>query len=136
MNTFNNNLQFIEKDILEHAYDGINDRDLEDTCRDDLHNTLFNEDYFVVGYYQAQKWLNDNNIDVFDAIRYCNEKEEEMFGEVQTQYQDAERLVNSYAYFKGQELLWELNSYNDAQDDLTKQDIANMLKEIDEAINS
>ena len=37
-----------------------NDVKIGDLCN--LHNMAFNEDYFITGYYEANKWLEQNNM--------------------------------------------------------------------------
>ena len=118
----------IENDIINHLLDQLDD--LIDTYKDDLHHNSFNADYFITGYYSAERWLKDNDIYTFDGIKYCQEMEEENFGELQTIFNDPETLVNHYAYWKGQELIYSLNCFNDLNDTLTKEDIQKIKDEI------
>ena len=118
----------IENDIINHLLDQLDD--LIDTYKDDLHHNSFNADYFITGYYSAERWLKDNDIYTFDGIKYCQEMEEENFGEIQTIFNDPETLVNHYAYWKGQELIYSLNCFNDLNDTLTKEDIQKIKDEI------
>lgn len=103
----------IEAGIVEHAYDKLmdiyNDMQKDDTFDiDDLHHKLFNEDYFVIGYYNASEWMKKNNIDAFDLIDYVQTYEREHFGQVSTEI-NSESMVNMYAYIRGAELLNELD---------------------------
>jgi len=118
----------IENDIINHLLDQLDD--LIDTERDDLHNNTFNTDHFIIGYYQAEKWLEDNNISTFEAIEYCNKQEDLNFGEIQTTFDNAETLVNNYAYWKGEELINSLECFNYLNDRLTEVDIKRIEKEI------
>jgi len=40
----------IEEDIITHAVDKLKDGIGVDNYASDLHNYLFNEDYFIIGY--------------------------------------------------------------------------------------
>lgn len=121
-------LTHIEHDIINHLLDQLEHQ--IDEYKDDLHHNTFNTDYFIIGYYQAEKWLEDNNISTFKAIEYCNEQEDLNFGEIQTTFNNAETLVNNYAYWKGSELINSLECFNDLNDTLTKKDIKRIKDEI------
>lgn len=90
----------IKKELFSHIEDYKNE--------DQNHFTMFNEDYYIIGYYRAEKWLKKHDLGVFEAIRICNEFEEENFGEIQTTFDNAETLVNHLVYWYGQELCIEL----------------------------
>ena len=75
-----------------------------ESMKEDLHFHLFNEDYYIKGTYKAKQWLGDN---VFDVIEYIKEYEKENFGDVSTDFSSAERVVNMFAYIRGEELLAE-----------------------------
>ena len=74
----------------------------------DLHFKLFNEDYYIIGYYEADKWLKGHDVSVFEGIRFVQDYERENFGEdaVRT-YDNAETLVNMIVYIIGEELIYE-----------------------------
>ena len=90
----------IKNELLSHIEDYNNE--------DKNHFTMFNEDYYIIGYYQAEDWLKKHDLGTFEAIRICNEYEEENFGEIQTTFDNAETLVNHLVYWYGQELCNEL----------------------------
>lgn len=73
----------------------------------DLHHKVYNEDYFIIGYYQAEQWLIDDNGNnqTFEVLGYVMEQEQENFGEIQTVFDNAETLVNHYAYWLGQTIV-------------------------------
>ena len=121
-------LTHIENDIINHLLDQLDD--LIDTDKYDLAHNTFNTDYFIIYYSRAEKWLKDNNISIFEAIQFCNKLENEYFGEVQTTFDNPETLVNHYAYWKGQELIYSLECFNDLNDTLTKKDIKRIKDEI------
>ena len=77
---------------------------------DDLHFKVYNSDYFIVGYYNAEQWLiEDDRNYTFEVLGYVQEKSEEMFGIIE-KITDAERLVNLYAYWLGYEVIAELQA--------------------------
>ena len=71
----------------------------------DAHQQLFNEDYYLIGYYNCEQWLKKHNISVFHAIKYCQDYENENFGECR-QYEDAEKVVNMLTYIVGENILF------------------------------
>lgn len=106
MTTFNNS---VYKEIAQHIVDGIND--YLDTDTNDLHNALFNIDYYMIGYYQANQWLKKHDIDAFDCIDYVQEYETNNFGETCTKV-NSESMVNMLVYIIGEEMLYL--SFNDS----------------------
>ena len=73
---------------------------------DDLHHRLFNEDYYIIGYYQADQWLKQHDVSAFDAIDFVQEYERNNFGETHTKI-NAEAIVNMLVYIVGEQVLWE-----------------------------
>ena len=73
----------------------------------DIHNEVFNTDYFIIGYYNAEKWLNDN-YGIFAAIDRIKEYEEDNFGEVFTDLSSSENVVNMLVYILGEEIIEEV----------------------------
>ena len=123
------------KQIVEHAIDGLNNRG-EGIDKDDLHNVLFNEDYFVVGYYAASELLKEMGVGEFEAVAYVTEQEEEMFGEVNltTEDMNSERITNLLAYYKGQELIYSLDSLEDMEKQLTEENVNTLIEELEELL--
>ena len=68
----------------------------------ELHNNLFNEDYYIVGTYEAKQWLGE---EAFDAIEKIKTYENDNFGQVSTDLADPEKVVNMLAYILGEEVL-------------------------------
>ena len=72
----------------------------------DLFDFVFNQDYFIIGYYQAEQWLIDDGDNMtFQVLSYVMNQEQEHFGEVSTVFDNAETLVNHYAYWVGREVV-------------------------------
>ena len=79
---------------LENGYDGY-------YC--DLHNEVFNTNYYIIGIAEAKKALNE--YDVFEAIDLVQEYERVNFGEVLTDLSDPEKLINMVYYIIGEEAI-------------------------------
>lgn len=97
----------IKEELEAHIIDKINDGVLTDENKDDWHFHCFNEDYYIIGYYQASQWLKKHGLDAFEAISTCIEYEKENFGEVNKEYENAEVTVNMLAYIYGEEVFSE-----------------------------
>src|SRR4030042_4381161 len=91
------------KELVNYAIDSIKDRsDGPYGC--DLHNEIFNTDYFIIGTWKAEDWLKDNG-GVFNAIHEIQDYENSNFGQISTDLSDAEKVVNMYVYILGEEIL-------------------------------
>lgn len=76
----------------------------------ELHHHAFNEDYYIIGYYQAEQWLKKHNVSVFEAINFVQDYEREMFGaDAVRGYDNAESLVNMLVYIVGEEITQEID---------------------------
>ena len=72
----------IREELSEYITEHATDLDLYMTDEVDLHHRLFNEDYYIIGYYQAEQWLvedgknNFNNSQnmTFDVLGYVTLK--------------------------------------------------------------
>lgn len=83
------------RNTLENGYEG---------SYADLHNEVFNTDYYIIGTYQAKEALNEYG--VFDAIREITEFEKDNFGEIDSEHlTDPEKMANVLYYIKGEHAL-------------------------------
>ncbi len=114
----------VKTELVKHIIDCINDRVIDDTNKDDWHHICFNEDYYIIGYYNCSKWLKKHEIDAFDGISICQEYEENYFGELIKKYENSEVTVNMLVYVFGEELLNYLDAKN--IDDLKKSCLAEL----------
>ena len=89
---------WLEETIEHQGQEWINDN------IDDLHHYAFNEDYYIIGTYQAKQWLGDH---VFDVIETIKEYEQDNFGQVSTDLSCPERIVNMYAYIVGEQIVYD-----------------------------
>lgn len=113
-------------ETLENGFDGY-------YC--DLHNEVFNTDYYIIGTERAKKALRE--YDVFDAIERVMEYENDNFGEVTTELYDPEKLVNMLFYIIGDEIIGEMyeikafsENWNNMADEETNAIIVEALKEM------
>ena len=77
----------------------------------DLHNEVFNTNYYIVGTYEAEKALDQYG--TFEAIRKIQEYEEDNFGEVLTDLSDPEKIANMLYYIIGNEAIQDLYEYSE-----------------------
>ena len=93
-------------EALENGYTGY-------YC--DLHNEVFNTDYYIIGTYKAKQALSE--YDVWDALEKVQTYEEETFGEIYTDLSNPEKLVNMLYYIIGEEVLYEMMDGVEAWDE-------------------
>jgi len=88
----------------------------------DLHNEVFNTDYYIIGTYQAKEALKD---------------EKDNFGEVNTDLSNPEKLINMLYYIIGEEVLFEMmdgievwdENWNNQADEETNAEILKAIEE-------
>lgn len=120
-------------ELVSYAIDGLSNVS-EGVYACDLHNELFNTDYFIIGYYQAEEWLKAHP-GIFAAIEEIREYEQSNFGQVSTDFSSSEKVVNMYAYIKGEEILNDCPTLRDKWDSrLTAEDIEQIKSELEEMI--
>ena len=104
----NNQTYFTQKEALEdikevlESYNGY-------YC--DLHNEVFNTNYYIVGTYEAEQALEQYG--TFEAIRKIQEYENDNFGEVLTDLSDPEKIANMLYYIIGNEAIQDLYEYSE-----------------------
>tara|TARA_Y100000114_G_scaffold54859_1_gene50135 strand:- start:872 stop:1354 length:483 start_codon:yes stop_codon:yes gene_type:complete len=115
-----NSMQDLKNDCIYHAIEKIEEiqEDLFNfPCTSnwltigwgELHYYLFNEDYFLIGYYNCKKWLGDN---LLNAINLIKDYELFNFGEVSSDLSSSEDIANMTAYILGEEILSESKIFN------------------------
>ena len=92
-------------EALENGFDGY-------YC--DLHNEVFNTDYYIIGTYQAKEALRE--YDVFEAIELVQNYEMENFGEVYTELSNPKKLIIMVYYLVGDEVIGEMYDINEFND--------------------
>lgn len=96
----------IKNELLSHIEDLKQDGVLTTENKDEWHFHAFNEDYYIIGYYEASQWLKKHNLDTFEAISICQQYEKDNFGECHTIYDNSEKVVNMLVYIYGEELIY------------------------------
>ena len=110
-------MENLKKDSLIYALDQLEDLQTDlnanpcssyvlDIYFDDLHNLLFNQNYFIIGTYKASQWLGDNLLNV---IRYIKDYEKNYFDfmEDSTDFSSSESIANMITYIFGEEIFQE-----------------------------
>ena len=92
-------------DCLESGYDGH-------YC--DLHNEVFNMDYYVTGTTEAENILGK---DVFNAIGRIYTYEKDNFGEIYTDLSNPIRIVNMLFYIIGEEIMYNNGEFSKILDE-------------------
>ena len=100
----------LKEDVKEYIIDQLESDVGLDQNINDLHHYLLNEDYFIIGYYEAEKWLKKDSI--FNAIDKIKEYEQFNFGQVTTDLGSSESVANMLAYILGEEILYNNDTYN------------------------
>tara|TARA_R100001163_G_scaffold65258_1_gene61838 strand:+ start:2334 stop:2705 length:372 start_codon:yes stop_codon:yes gene_type:complete len=95
-----NQKEEVRQDILNK----LNNYVIVDSYACDLHHELCNTDYFIIGTYKAKQFLG---AETFDIIEMIKEYEQNHFGEVSTDFSNAEKVANMFAYIVGEEILNE-----------------------------
>jgi len=111
-------------DVRQHIFDSIND--YEGSRAEELHQNLFNTDYWIIGTWKAKQWIGKHVFDVIEAIR---EYELDNFGEVSTEFYEPEKVANMWAYILGEKAIYEAIDAADIELDgtLTKNMISKLL---------
>ena len=100
----------------------------------DLHNEVFNTDYYIIGTHRAKEALRE--YDVFEAIELVQKYEKDNFGEIYTDLSDPEKLINMVYYIIGDEVIGEMyeieefnDNWNESADEITNDLIIRAMKE-------
>jgi|TARA_X000001388_G_scaffold66200_1_gene52939 hypothetical protein len=100
----------LKEDVKDYIIDQLSSDVGLDQNINDLHHYLLNEDYFIIGYYESEKWLKKDSI--FNAIDKIKEYEQFNFGQVTTDLSSSESVANMLAYILGEEILFNNDTYN------------------------
>lgn len=101
----------------------------------DLHNEVFNTDYYIIGTHRAKEVLRE--YDVFEAIELVQNYEKDNFGEIYTDLSNPEKLINMVYYVVGEEIISEMyeieefnDNWNDTADGETNKIIIEKMREM------
>ena len=99
---------FTKNEALE---DIKNTLEIYNGCYCDLHDQVFNTDYYIIGTYESEQALEQYG--TFEAIRKIQEYENDNFGEVLTDLSDPEKIANMLYYIIGNEAIQDLYEYSE-----------------------
>ena len=119
---YNKKHEAMKKEAIEAIMEALEDGYSGYYC--DLHNEVFNTDWYIIGTYEAKEALRE--YDVFDAIELVQSYEKDNFGEVYTDLSNPEKLINMVYYIIGGEVICEMyeietfdDNWNNCADDET-----------------
>jgi hypothetical protein len=104
---------FKQEEIASHFQDYLSDQrpwqqwldgQRSDFEPSEIHHEAFNQDYYIIGTYQATQWLGDR---AFECIEIIKDYEQDNFGEVHTDLSSPEAVVNMYTYIVGEQVVCE-----------------------------
>ena len=117
-------------ELIDYTIEGLEYLKGTNPEASEVHHEIFNTDYFIIGYAEAERWL-DKNVGSFQAIREIQDYEKSNFGEVTTDLSSSEKVCNMYVYIKGEEILHESKTlsrlWDSKLDDDELQEIINEL---------
>lgn len=124
---------FTEQEIKETLLTNLDGyKGIEDYTFDDVFNDLFNSDYYIIGYKEAEEALEEYGI--FNALEEVQRWDEENFGEWDTDYADPEKVANMLEYIHAskymQDMLDEAGLYLD--DETTTENVNYLIETLKE----
>ena len=102
-------MNILKQDVKNYIIQQLEDNVGLDNDINELHHYVINENYFIIGYYKARKWLEKES--VFEAIEKVKEWEELNIGEVSTDFSNEEETANMLAYILADEILNENDTF-------------------------
>ena len=100
----------IKIELTRYVLDLINEGVLTNDNTEEWHFQAFNEDYYIIGYFECNMWLQKHNIDPFEAVSICQQYERDNYGDTYGIYDNSENTVNMLVYIYGEELLNEFQA--------------------------
>lgn len=99
----------IMQELKQHVTDLVACGTINSDNIEDAQHIAFNEDYYIIGYYQAKQWLASHGVDAWQAIAYVIEQEMLHFGEVNIKSEDIneEAIANLLVFFAGYDIDFE-----------------------------
>ena len=96
----------------------------------DLHNEVFNTDYYVIDSFMARKALEE--YDVFEALEVIQDYEKNLFGEITTDISYPTNVANMLWYIIGEEVINRLDSLQECWNRIiTEEDRKAILAELE-----
>ena len=120
----------IKKEIANEMYVSFKDYEsIQDMYLCDIANEYYNNDYYIIGIYQAKEWLKKYFDDMLETIEYWEDETGEQYGQMIT---DVEKLATLVAYTVADTILYEVYEYlgydsNDICTDMMEMEIIETL---------
>jgi hypothetical protein len=134
MKYFNQLSREAQEELIGFTIENLNNLKGSNILGCDLHDEIFNTDYYIIGSWKAEQWLI-KNIGIFEAIRAVYEYEELHFGEVTTNFSESEHLLDMLIYIIGEEILMESETLMNKWDRyLSKKDFDAIINEVRDII--
>ena len=118
------------RETLLNNLDGY--KGIEDYTFEDVFNDLFNSDYYIIGYREAEDALKEYG--VFKALEEVQEFDVENFGHWDTDYTDPEKVANILEYIHAneymQDVLVDVGLY--LEDETTTENVNKLIKTLKE----
>ena len=101
--------------------------DYKDVYGSDLAYEMYNNDYYIIGTYEAKQFLKE----YFDDMTECLEQHEEEFGETYPDITNPEKVATLLALFVAQDVLYESKTLDKCWNDrLEESDLKRIAKEL------
>ena len=99
----------VKSELTQHVQDLIDEGVINADNIEEAHDIAFNQTHYVVGYYNAAKWLETHGINAFDAVAYVVAGHRDHYGEVYltTDPINEETIANQYVYFAAYDIDFE-----------------------------
>ena len=118
------------RETLLNNLDGY--KGIEDYTFEDVFNDLFNSDYYIIGYREAEDALKEYG--VFKALEEVQKFDVENFGHWDTDYTDPEKVANILEYIHAneymQDVLVDVGLY--LEDETTTENVNKLIKTLKE----
>ena len=125
---------FTETEILETIKNNIDGYEgIEDYTFDDVFNDLFNSDYYIIGYAEAEEALKEYGI--FNALDEVQRWDEETYGHWYTDYTNSEAVANTLEYIKAHDVFESILDNAPALIDWDSETNSKNIKAFKEALN-
>ena len=124
---------FTDEEIKEILLDNLDGYEgIKNYTFDDAFNDLFNSDYYIIGYREAEDALKEYGI--FKALEEVQEFDVENFGEWDTDYTDPEKVANMLEYIHASEYMQDMlnRAGLDLSDETTAENVNRLIETLKE----
>lgn len=124
---------FTEDEIKETLLNNLNSyKGIEDYTFNDIFNDLFNSDYYIIGYAEAEDALKEYGI--FNALEEVQSWDEDNFGHWETDYTNTETVANTLEYIHASEYMEDMvdRAGLEIYDETTPENVDKLIKTLKE----